>query len=189
MILKVLKLLISLFLKEKKQTIEQKSENKPEEIPEAKQQPVEPKEPHPKPSLIQLITVEAVATSSGRYPDRAKSPEYTQTVIGNINQLILPVNALLNEIGVKRVDITSGFRTQASNDATANSARRSNHMLGKAVDILDDKDQSLAKKITLDLLEKYDLYMEDPDFTKGKNTNWVHLQIAKTGSGRRIFKP
>jgi hypothetical protein len=65
-------------------------------------------------------------------------------------------------------------------------------MTGKAIDILDDKPQSLANKILTnpDLLKKYDLWLEDPAHTKGKNTNWVHLDMGnRTERPLRMFKP
>jgi uncharacterized protein YcbK (DUF882 family) len=135
------------------------------------------------------ITRNDVITASGSYPERLKSKELTQEVTDNIDKLIIPVNNLLAELGIKSVKISSGFRPSAINAAVANAAKKSAHQSGEAVDIIDDKGQSLAKKITLKLLEKYDLYMEDPAYTIGKNTNWVHLSTRKTRSGKRIFIP
>jgi|GEM_PF-5000317 len=135
------------------------------------------------------LTAENVITSSGRYKDRADSLELTEQIRQNIDALVNKVNDLLNELGIERADVTSGFRTQSSNAATKNAAKKSNHMNGDAVDIMDDKDQTLAAKITKDLLIKHDLFMESPKHTKGARTNWVHLQTTKTRSGNRIFIP
>lgn len=84
--------------------------------------------------------------------------------------------------------ISSGYRTPEAN-AEAGGAKKSNHMKCAAVDFVDDKNQSLAKFCmdNIELLEKLGLYMEDPSYTKGKYTNWVHLQTVKTS--KRIFKP
>lgn len=139
--------------------------------------------------MSSLITLEMYLTSSGKYPDRAKSPECDANVRNNAGLLLLKVNALLSELGVTKAVISSGFRTSAANDATSNAAKKSNHLAGKAVDIEDNKDQTLCKKITKALLEKHDLYREDSDSTKGNHTNWIHLQTTKTSSGNRIFKP
>jgi hypothetical protein len=139
-----------------------------------------------------LITLEALLTSSNRYPDRANSPDCTDEVKKNGALLINRVNALLNELGVTSVDVTSGFRTASSNAQVANAAKRSLHMQGKAVDLLDDKEQTLAKLVDSrpDLLKKYDLWLENPDFTKGKNTNWVHLDMGtRTDRPSRKFNP
>jgi hypothetical protein len=65
-------------------------------------------------------------------------------------------------------------------------------MLGKAIDIKDDKDQKLASLILSNpqLLKKYDLWLEDPAHTKGKNTNWVHLDVGtRKDRDLRMFKP
>lgn len=178
---KIIKFILSFLLK---------SNPAPDQKPIPTIDPPKPeKKPEPTPSAVEILTFDAVATSSGRYPERSKSPEFTDEIKSNIRKLLPPVNALLNELGINKVDVSSGFRTSASNQATANAAKRSNHMLGLAVDIVDDKNQSLGKKITLELLEKHDLYLEDLSATIGKNTNWCHLQVAKTKSGRRVFKP
>jgi len=62
-------------------------------------------------------------------------------------------------------------------------------MLGNAIDIIDDKQQSLANKLTPEILAKYNLYMEDKSATIGKVTNWVHLQTVAPKSKKRIFLP
>ncbi len=178
---KIIKLILSFLLK---------SNPTPDQKPIPTIDPPKPeKKPEPTPSAVEILTFDAVATSSGRYPERVRSPEFTPEIEGNINKLLPPVNAMLRNLGVSRVEVTSGFRTSASNSSTPNAAKKSNHMLGLAVDILDDENQTLGKKITLELLEKYNLYMEDLSATIGKNTNWVHLQVVKTKSGRRVFKP
>jgi hypothetical protein len=135
------------------------------------------------------IDLKQWVTANGRYPEREKSPELTEAVLAKAKYLLIRVNALLDELSIEVRDCTSGFRTSAANSSTPNSAKRSAHMTGEAVDIMDDKKQSLAKKITVKLLEKYDLYMEDPKYTIGKNTNWVHLQTRRTASGNRVFRP
>lgn len=139
-----------------------------------------------------MISLEQYLTSSGRYKDRASSPECTQEVKDNAIKLLSKVNLLLKDLNVTIVDITSGFRTSGANAATSNAAKKSLHMQCLAVDILDNANQDLAKLIVSrpELLEKYDLWIEDPAATRGKNTNWVHLDIG-TRSDRpiRMFKP
>lgn len=134
------------------------------------------------------ITLTNYLTASGAYPDRANHEELTSDYKINALKLITRVNLLLNELRVSEARVTSGFRPRASNEATGG-AQLSAHMSCEAIDILDDMGQTLAKRITQDLLNKYDLYREDYDFTKGQYTNWVHLQTRKTRSGKRIFKP
>ena len=59
-------------------------------------------------------------------------------------------------------------------------------------DILDDDNQSLGKAILTnpDLLKRYGLWLEDIAHTKGKNTNWVHLDTGtRKERDLRVFKP
>lgn len=136
-----------------------------------------------------MIILQDYITSSNRYPKRAESEELTDQVKSNAEELLKRVNALLKELGVEKVSISSGFRPSDVNNKITNAAKRSAHQSGEALDILDDKNQTLCKKITKELLEKYDLYREDSDYTIGKNSNWTHLQTRPTKSGKRIFRP
>lgn len=117
--------------------------------------------------------------------------EYTKEIEANAIELLKKVNAFLEELGIDKVEVTSGFRPLAINSNTKGAAKKSNHTICKAVDILDNKSQDLAEKCKkqMDLMIKYDLYMEDPNSTKGKYTNWVHLQNVAPKSGNRIFNP
>jgi hypothetical protein len=111
-----------------------------------------------------------------------KSDECNVSVRINAADLAERVSKLITRLGVN-ASVSSGYRTQKANSG-ANGATRSAHMTGEAVDLVD-KDGSLARMITERLLEEFNLYMENPQFTKG----WVHLQIRKTRSGKRVFNP
>lgn len=135
-------------------------------------------------------------TASGKYPERLKNTELNQKVIDNSKILLKKVNALLLELGLENrvFDISSGFRPSSVNKATAGSAKKSLHMLGMAIDIVDDKKQTLAKLIMSrpDLLKKHGLWLEHPNSTIGKNTNWVHLDMDSTirkDRPSRVFIP
>lgn len=142
-----------------------------------------------------MINLTEYLTASGKYPERAKSPELTTTVINNSNILLGKVNSLLQELGVKqRITVSSGFRPSKVNTNTPNAAKGSLHQKGMAIDILDDKSQTLASLIASrpDLLRKYGLWLESPKHTIGKNTNWVHLDsdsIIRKDRPSRIFIP
>lgn len=140
----------------------------------------------------ELITLENYITASGKYKDRKDSPELTEEVKTNAKTLLEKVNMLLDELGIKDATVSSGFRPSSVNSAIANAAKKSSHMTGKAIDLVDDKNQTLAKLIAKhpESLRKLGLFLEDPDSTKGANSNWCHLDIA-TRSDRpsRIFKP
>ena len=139
-----------------------------------------------------MINLNDYLTSSGSYPDRAKSSELTAELISNANTLLPKVNALLDELGIKNVKISSGFRTSEANVATPNSAKKSAHMICKAIDILDDKSQTLGKLIASrpDLLKKHGLMIEDLGSTIGKITNWVHLDdVVRSDRPSQSFHP
>lgn len=92
------------------------------------------------------------------------------------------MNALLKELEVVAT-VSSGFRPSAAN-SNAGGAKKSAHMSGEAIDLVDI-DGKLKVKMSLELLKKYDLYMESGEYTK----TWLHLQTRPTRSGRRIFIP
>jgi hypothetical protein len=124
--------------------------------------------------------------------EKTHTSELNQEIINNINELLDKVNALLFELGIKKATVSSGWRPPTINANVTNAAKKSLHMTGKALDILDDSNQSLAKLILTrpDLLIKYSLWLEDPAATKGKNTNWVHLDMGtRRDRALRVFKP
>ena len=135
-----------------------------------------------------MIDLEAYITSSGRYKDRANSPDLNKAAILYATILLERVNKALKHLGIEQVDVSSGFRPFGTNGKVGGS-KRSAHMTGQAIDLMDDKDQSLAKAFTKPILEKFDLYRENYTDTRGKWTNWVHLQTRPVPSGKRIFKP
>lgn len=100
----------------------------------------------------------------------------------NAIETLKRVNALFLHLNILP-KLNSGYRPDKYNKIAGGSPR-SPHLTCEAMDI-DDRKGKIKKLITLELLEKFDLYMEHPDYTK----TWVHLQTRKTGSGNRIFKP
>lgn len=146
------------------------------------------------------ITEDDIITSSGRYPERAKSPELTEEVRRNIKDIAARVNALLNELGwEEKVSISSGFRTSASNSTTKGAAKKSSHMLGKAVDIVQPKnDNKLGKLIRQTqgdegrggILARHGLMMEAIEITVGQQTSWVHVDtVPRAYRATYEFKP
>ncbi len=127
---------------------------------------------------IVLITFEDLVTASGQFPERMNSPELTNEVKANIMELLKKVNPFLLELGVTSVKISSGFRPSAAN-AAAHGAAKSNHMIGKAVD-LHDVNGDLDIKVGLrdDLLKKCGLWRENPMNTIG----WCHLDDKDRGT-------
>lgn len=135
------------------------------------------------------ITLDDYVTASGTYPERLKSKELTAQVKLNAVELLKRVNSLLEFMGYMEPKVSSGFRPSSVNSKIGNASKKSAHMSGEAIDLLDDKDQTLCLSIKKPLLVKFDLYKEDSGSTIGVNTNWVHLQSRETSSGKRIFKP
>jgi len=140
------------------------------------------------------LDLEAYLTASGRYPERIKSAELTSEVLTNAARLLSAVRCLLQDLGYKApVDVTSGFRPSAVNAAIGNASKKSLHTLGLAVDLMDDRQQTLGKLIAAspEKLKLYKLFIEDIKYTKGANTNWVHLDLSPTRADRssRSFVP
>ncbi len=134
--------------------------------------------------MPQTITPWDVLTSGEKYPEREKSDECTTLVRQNAADLADRVSRLLDALG-RKAAISSGFRTLSANRSVGG-AQVSAHCTGEAVD-LADTDGGLGRTILarIDLLDAYDLYLENPAYTRG----WVHLQSRKTASGRRVFVP
>ncbi len=82
----------------------------------------------------------------------------------------------------KNLIVSSGYRPGRYNEECGGAAC-STHLVCGAVD-LKDADMKLKEFILKypTLLEKYDIFMEDP----GKTSTWVHLDIKHRS--RRIFK-
>ena len=132
-----------------------------------------------------ILSYQQYITANGKYPDRLGSKDLTQDVTNNAIKLVTRLNEYLSELGILRVVVSSGFRPNAVNAKIANAAKKSNHLMGLAVDFQDDG--TLARTIlsNLELARKYGLYIEDPRWTKG----WVHLQLVAPSSRKRIFVP
>lgn len=146
------------------------------------------------------ITVDDVITSSGRYPDRANSPELTDEVKSNIEKLVDKVNALLNELNWEGgISISSGFRPSAVNSKVKGAAKKSAHQTGEALDIMQPKNNNalgLAIRIIQNnqgvngILGKHGLMMESLEATVGTSTSWTHLDMKiRSPRPSMEFKP
>jgi hypothetical protein len=136
-----------------------------------------------------MITLDDWITSSGKYPDRAKSEELTDVVKDNATLLLESVNDLLSVLGVdlSKITVSSGFRPSSINSTIPHAAKRSLHMTGLAIDI-SDVGGELDKLITAnsELLETYQLWQEHPDNTG----TWCHLDKGSRSARKvRVFKP
>lgn len=126
---------------------------------------------------MDIISLDDLITSSGKYKDRAKSPELIQAKKNAGIELLKKVNALLQELGITHALVSSGFRTSASNANTKGAAAHSHHMDCRAIDLVDSDgklDELFSKNIPV--LIKHELYLESPKSTNG----WSHLQDVPT---------
>lgn len=126
-----------------------------------------------------MISLNDLITSSGKYNDRANSPECTQEVKDNAIALLEKVNALLEELGIDKVTVSSGFRTSEVNAATPGSAKKSLHMSGRAIDLVGHQVYD-ALEGRGDLLKKHGLWRED----KTGAPTWTHLDDSTTRADR-----
>jgi hypothetical protein len=153
----------------------------------------------PKKQARVYITLEDWITSSGRYPDRAKSPELTGEIKKEAQKTVDHVNALLNELDwQEKVSISSGFRPSGAN-AAAGGAKRSAHMTGLALDIMQPKPTNKlglairaaqANKGSEGILGRHELMMEALEATVGVHSLWLHLDRVKRSPRPSMeFKP
>lgn len=135
----------------------------------------------------EVIDLEAYITASGKYKDRLDSKELTKEVKDRAVILLNKVNQLLKDLGIDKAKVSSGFRPSTVNSNIKGAAKKSLHMIGRAVDI-EDVGNVLYDKIYArpDLLTKYGLWMEN----KLDTPSWCHLDDSDTRADRpiRVFK-
>lgn len=113
-----------------------------------------------------------------------KFEDLTPELIDNANELLKRVNGFRAEYGTPMI-VNSGYRTPEHNKSVGGSPN-SSHCTCQAIDFRDE-DGKLFEFIKNNptVLEKYDLWMENPGWTK----TWVHLSSRPVASGKRIFLP
>ena len=134
------------------------------------------------------LTLEDWITSSGKYPERASSKELTDEVKANATKLVNTINSFLKELDWKDpISISSGFRPNSINSKIKNAAKKSLHLTGLALDIVDPSSKlKEAIKSKSELLATFGLWMEAPDSTP----TWCHLDLGtRTDRPIRIFNP
>lgn len=141
---------------------------------------------------FQMLTKEMVLM--GR--DKLYPADYTKEIENNILDLCDRVNNLLKDLKITTISVSSGWRPSQVNYNIPGAAKKSSHQIGRAVDIKDDDNQSLCKIVqkkeeeSPGYLKKFGLWMEHPDDTKGKLSNWAHFDTSQTRRDRlvRIFR-
>ena len=117
--------------------------------------------------------------------------ELSPEIQSNLFELLSRVNKVRTAYN-KTLIVTSGFRSMKHHleiykaKGVTKVPLQSNHLYGRAVDILDTKRELQAWcKANVPLLENIGLWMEDFRYTP----NWVHVQIVPPASGNRFFIP
>lgn len=112
------------------------------------------------------------------YDPTPEQAEHLAVLLERINKV--------REAWGKPMIVTSGLRSEADQARINPGAPKSKHLLGAAVDILD-QDGKLAEwvKEHLDLMEEIGFWFEDFSSTVG----WVHFQVMPPKSGKRVFLP
>lgn len=135
-----------------------------------------------------MITLNDWITSSNKYPERAKSEDLTDEVKNNAGSFLAILNDFLQELTPDvKYSVSSGFRPSSINSKIPNAAKRSLHMTGFAIDLVD-LDGELDKLIQSkpELLDKYGLWLEHPDATP----KWCHIDKGTRSQRKiRIFQP
>jgi hypothetical protein len=106
----------------------------------------------------------------------------------NMAELLSRVNWLFGTLEL-HPKVSSGYRPSAINKKIGG-AKMSTHTVCAGID-LHDPDGMLAAKMLdhLDLLEQCGLWLEDPRYTKSKNSpgGWIHLDMKQRKN--RVFVP
>lgn len=115
---------------------------------------------------------------------RATEQTLPKDLLDNAVDLLSRVNKIRQAYG-KPMRVSSGYRPAAIN-AAAGGAKRSNHMICKAIDIADpDGSIKTWMRQNEQLLVDNGLWAEHWEATP----TWLHLQSVPPKSGNRWFKP
>lgn len=128
-----------------------------------------------------MITLEELDKASPYLYDKEKAKLPVQ-YLDNSELFFKKINEFRKECGIPMLP-TSYYRPVEYEKQKGRSGN-SEHTRGTACDFAD-ADRRLTNYILVNpgILEKYNFYMEDPDYTK----TWVHLGLEK--KSKRIYKP
>jgi hypothetical protein len=126
--------------------------------------------------------------------DRSYAAQLTAAIRADAAETLRRANLLLtrfahaNPANTAARGVSSGWRPPEVNAATPGAAKKSNHMLGRALDIADTDgalDGWLMTPAGQIALADIGLWLEHPSSTP----HWCHVQTVPPGSGRRVFYP
>jgi hypothetical protein len=116
--------------------------------------------------------------------DKKYPNDLTLEVDDNATKLLEAVNTFLANYQPMLL-VSSGWRPKTHNTKIGG-APSSNHIKGLAIDIKDTDNRVFQYVLqNLKLAEQLGLYFEDKRWTP----TWVHIQLVKPKSGKRIFVP
>jgi len=116
--------------------------------------------------------------------DKKYPNDLTLEVDDNATKLLEAVNTFLDNYQPTLL-VSSGWRPKTHNTKIGG-APSSNHIKGLAIDIKDTDNRVFQYVLqNLKLAEQLGLYFEDKRWTP----TWVHIQLVKPKSGKRIFIP
>ena len=117
--------------------------------------------------------------------DKLFPAEYTDEIDSNCDRLLEAFNKVRTAYG-KSMTVASGFRPPSVNAGTANAAPNSAHCISLAIDIRDTSGELWKWTVAnLQLMKDLGFFLEDRRYTP----SWVHYQLIKPTSGKRIFIP
>lgn len=133
-----------------------------------------------------MLTVERLLNGYDKSMQFKK--EVTPELLDNLQKTADIINQFLKHVGIVNEIVSSGWRPSSVNEATTNAAKKSNHILGLAVDLKDVNHnifKAILKPENLAKAQELGIYFEDPRYTP----TWIHMQIVSPKSGKRIFIP
>lgn len=118
--------------------------------------------------------------------DKLYPQDLTREIELNAADLVGRCNMLAKEMPWPLPRVSSGWRPPSVNAKVKGAAKRSNHMIGNAVDF-SDPDGRMARWCfdNQPILERVGLWLEHPEATP----TWCHLQRVAPRSGNRVFRP
>jgi len=118
--------------------------------------------------------------------DKKYPNDLTREIELNAADLVGRCNMLAKVLPFPLPTVSSGWRPPSVNAGVKGAAKRSNHMIGNAVDFADaDGKLDAWCMANLHELERIGLWLESPASTP----TWCHLQRVAPGSKRRVFNP
>jgi len=126
---------------------------------------------------FQLAEFEYSDTAFSENIDNSIPPQYLPSIQNLVNKVLQP---LRDEIGP--IIITSGFRSDALNDAISGSSKTSQHMVGEAADIISNK---LSAREIFNKIKELDLDYDQLIFEKRRDVEWVHVSCKLNSRNRK----